>query len=91
MNKVSTKEKQINRLVKKAVAEAFSDFLKDPDFGLELQDWVKNGWRKNLQKLFPCPRSARAIFSMPEWSVEFTKDAERDLKKLDRDHRKNYS
>ena len=50
MNSTFFEEKKINRLVKKAVAEIFQDFMKDPDFGLELQEWVKRRLTKKSTK-----------------------------------------
>ena len=50
MNNTVLEEKKINRLVKKAVAEMFQDFMKDPDFGLELQEWVKKRLTKKSPK-----------------------------------------
>ena len=50
MNNTFLEEKKINRLVKKAVAEMFQDFMKDPDFGLELQEWVKKRLTKKSPK-----------------------------------------
>lgn len=50
MSKAIIEEQKINRLVKKTVAEALRDILRDPDFGLELQEWVKNRISKKPTK-----------------------------------------
>lgn len=50
MNKTLIQKKEISRLVKKAVAKTFQDFFKDPDFGLELQEWVKKRLMKKSTK-----------------------------------------
>lgn len=50
MDKVLIEEKKINNLVKKAVNQALQDLLSDPDFGLELEKWVKNRLGKKKQK-----------------------------------------
>lgn len=43
-------EKKIHRIVKKAVTEAFQDFLGDPDVGLEIQERIKQRLSKKQKK-----------------------------------------
>ena len=45
--------KKINNLIKKTVIETIQEILKDPDFGLELRDWVKKRLRERPKKLIP--------------------------------------
>lgn len=53
MSKILIEETRINHLVKKVVRETFAEFLQDPDFGLELQDWVKKRLSKKPSKTIP--------------------------------------
>jgi hypothetical protein len=46
-------QKQLNRLIRKNVIEVIREILNDPDFGLELRDWVKKRLRKKPKKLIP--------------------------------------
>lgn len=50
MSKILVEEKQISRLVKKAVAETFQAVLSDPDAELELQEWVRQRLAKKPRK-----------------------------------------
>jgi hypothetical protein len=53
MVEIETKNKRINNFIKKTVIETIQEILEDPDFGLELQEWVKNRLRKKAKKLIP--------------------------------------
>jgi hypothetical protein len=41
MAEIEIKNKRINNFIKKTVIETIQEILEDPDFGLELQEWVK--------------------------------------------------
>jgi len=53
MAQTEIKNKRINSLIKKTVIEAIQKILEDPDFGLELQEWVKKRLKKKPKKLIP--------------------------------------
>jgi hypothetical protein len=53
MVEIEIKNKRINNFIKKTVIETIQEILEDPDFGLELQEWVKKRLRKTPKKLIP--------------------------------------
>jgi len=53
MSKITLETKQVDRLVRKSVIQVMRDILQDPDFGLEIQDWVKKRLTKKPKKLIP--------------------------------------
>jgi uncharacterized protein YpbB len=53
MAEMETKNKRINSFIKKTVIETIQEILEDPDFGLELQEWVKKRLKKKPKKLIP--------------------------------------
>jgi hypothetical protein len=53
MAEIEIKNKRINNFIKKTVIETIQEILEDPDFGLELQEWVKKRLRKKAKKLIP--------------------------------------
>jgi len=50
---VQDENKKINNLIRKTVVETIQEVLRDPDFSLELQEWVKKRLRKRTRKLIP--------------------------------------
>lgn len=42
---------ELKQLIATTVWETLQDFLGDPDKGLELQDWVKERLRRNIEAL----------------------------------------
>lgn len=52
MVKPIIQNKKINDLIRKTVLEVLQEVLSDPDFGLELNEWVKKRLRKKPKKLF---------------------------------------
>jgi len=50
MARTEIKNKRINSLIKKTVIEAIQKILEDPDFGLELQEWVKKKTQEKTKK-----------------------------------------
>ena len=53
MAKITTRDKKLNALIRKTVIETIQEILADPDFGLELREWVKKRLRKKPKKLIP--------------------------------------
>ena len=53
MAKITARDKKLNNLIRKTVIETIQEILKDADFGLELQEWVKKRLRKRPKKLIP--------------------------------------
>jgi hypothetical protein len=53
MAKTAIKNQQISDSIRKTIIETVQEVLRDPDFGLELQDWVKKRLKKRLKKLIP--------------------------------------
>ena len=47
------KDKKLNNLIRQRVIETIQELLRDPDFGLELQDWVKERLRKKPDRFIP--------------------------------------
>lgn len=47
------KDGKLDTLIRLTVFEAVQEILADPDFGLELQDWVKKRLKKKPKKLIP--------------------------------------
>jgi len=53
MAKEITLNKKINNLIRKTVIETIQEILADPDFGLELKEWIKKRLRKKPKRLIP--------------------------------------
>jgi predicted nucleic-acid-binding protein len=53
MVQVKIEEKKLKDLIRQTVIETLQTILRDPDFGLELQDWVKKRLRRYPKKLIP--------------------------------------
>ena len=53
MAEVTLRNKKLNDLIWRAVVETIQEVLRDPDFGLELQEWVKKRLRKSPKNLIP--------------------------------------
>jgi len=51
MTKIMIEEKAVDRLIKNAIRKTLYEIAGDPDFGLDLQGWVKARLRKNPRKL----------------------------------------
>ena len=50
---VTLRNKKLNDLIRRTVVETIQEVLRDPDFGLELQEWVKKRLRKSPKNLIP--------------------------------------
>ena len=53
MAKINLADRKINNLIKKTVIETLREVFQDPDYGLELQDWVKRRLKKSYKALVP--------------------------------------
>jgi len=53
MAKTNLADQKINNLIRKTIIETLSAVLRDPDYGLELQDWVKRRLKKSPGRLIP--------------------------------------
>lgn len=51
MSKVTIEEEKLKKLIQETVTETLQEILRDPDLGLELQDWVKERLRKEPEDL----------------------------------------
>ena len=45
------KERKLNNLIRQTIIETVQEVLRDPDLGLELQEWVKKRLKEPPQKL----------------------------------------
>lgn len=53
MAETIVKDKKLNNLIRQKVIETIYELLADPDFGLELQGWVKERLRKKPDRFIP--------------------------------------
>jgi len=53
MAQIKVEEEKLKNLIRQIVIETLQAVSKDPDFGLELQDWVKKRLEKRPEKLIP--------------------------------------
>jgi len=53
MAKIIIEEEKLNDLIRQRVIEIIQAILADPDYGLELRDWVKKRLKKKPKKLIP--------------------------------------
>lgn len=53
MAKTNLADQKINNLIRKTIIETLGAVLGDPDYGLELQDWVKRRLKKSPGRLIP--------------------------------------
>ena len=53
MNQTTSKEEKLKNLIRQVVIETLEEVLKDPDFGLELQNWVKERFKRHPKNSFP--------------------------------------
>lgn len=53
MSKVVIDEEKLKKLIRETVAETLQEISRDPDFGLEIQDWLKQRLEKSPEKLIP--------------------------------------
>ena len=51
MAKIMIEEKAIHQLIKNTIKKTLYEIAGDPDFGLDLQEWVKARLRKTPRKL----------------------------------------
>lgn len=56
MSKVVVDEEKLKKMVKETVIGTLQEILRDPDLGLELQDWVKDRLQKEPEDLIPLER-----------------------------------
>jgi len=61
MSKVVVDEKKLKRMVKETVTETLQEILRDPDFGMELQDWVKERLEKEPENLVSLEEVAKDV------------------------------
>ncbi len=50
MNMITITEKKLDEIIQRKVIGVMSEVMNDPDFGLELQDWVKKELKKKPRK-----------------------------------------
>lgn len=50
MNTITLTEKKLDELIQRKVIGVMSEVMSDPDFGLELQDWVKKRLKQKPRK-----------------------------------------
>lgn len=53
MAKVMLQNKKLNNLIRQTIIETIQEVLRDPDYGLELRDWVKKRLRKHYEVVIP--------------------------------------
>ena len=53
MAKAILRNKKLNNLIRQTIVETIQDVLRDPDYGLELREWVKKRLRKRPKALIP--------------------------------------
>jgi len=51
MAEIILKDKKLNNLIRQTVIATIQEILRDPDFGLELQEWVEKRLKKHPSKL----------------------------------------
>lgn len=47
------RNKKLNNLIRQTIIETIQEVLRDPDYGLELREWVKKRLRKRPKVLIP--------------------------------------
>jgi hypothetical protein len=50
MNTITLTEKKLDEIIQRMVIGVMSEVMSDPDFGLELQDWVKKRLKQKPRK-----------------------------------------
>lgn len=53
MSKVVVDEKKLKKMIRETVTETLQEILRDPDFNMELQDWVKERLEREPEQLIP--------------------------------------
>lgn len=53
MAKLISRNKKLNNLIRQTIIETIQEVLRDPDYGLELCEWVKRRLRKRPKILIP--------------------------------------
>jgi len=61
MSKIIVDEEKLRRMIQETVVETLQEVLKDPDFGLELQDWVKERLERESGKLTPLEKVKKEL------------------------------
>jgi len=51
MVKIALQEQKLNTLVRQTIIRTVQEVLRDPDYGLEVQDWVKKRLAKKPERL----------------------------------------
>jgi len=51
MTKTALQEQKLNTLVRQTIIRTVQEVLRDPDYGLEVQDWVKKRLVKKSEQL----------------------------------------
>ena len=59
MAKTILKDKKLDNLIRWTIMENVQEVLRDPDLGLELQEWAKKRLKKRPQKLIPLEEISR--------------------------------
>jgi len=59
MAKTILKDKKLDNLIRWTIMETVQEVLRDPDLGLELQEWAKKRLKKRPQKLIPLEEISR--------------------------------
>ena len=59
MVKTTLKDKKLDNLIRWTIMETVQEVLRDPDLGLELQEWAKKRLKKRPQKLIPLEEISR--------------------------------
>lgn len=53
MAKAVLRNKKLNNLIRQTIIETIQEVLRDPDYGLELREWVKKRLRKRHKNFIP--------------------------------------
>ena len=59
MAKTMLKDKKLNHLIRWTIVETVQEVLRDPDLGLELQEWAKKRLKRHPRKLIPLEEIGR--------------------------------
>ena len=61
MSKVVVDEKKLKKMIKETVTETLQEISRDPDFNMELQDWVKERLEKEPENLVSLEEVAKDV------------------------------
>jgi hypothetical protein len=56
MNTITLTEKNLDEIIRSKVVGIMSEVMSDPDFGMELQDWVKKRLKQKPRKSISSPK-----------------------------------